>query len=156
APDHGPCAGFNEREALFWTLPALIAADPLLAREALLRAFEQYSHHPGAPIRYLDGAALSPGAALDQLAMYPIAVDRYVRETRDEGLLDEPIVHDVLAEIDEALFDRLHEEVFLCRSEFLPSGDRADFPYVTIGNVMVWVYANVLGATRPARRGEPP
>ena len=64
APTHGACAVFGEREALLWLLPALTAADPFMAREALMRAFEQYSHRPGERARYLDGGVLEPGFCL--------------------------------------------------------------------------------------------
>ena len=156
APDHGACAAFNEREALIWTLPALTAADSLLAREALMRAFEQYSHRPGERMRYLSGAALAPGCALDQVCAYPVALDRYVRRAADGSVLDEPLVQDVLGEIDDTLFARLHPEVFLCRSDLLPSGEAADFPYVAFGNAMVWAFANALPSIWRGQRGEPP
>src|SRR5690606_29448063 len=116
-------AVFNEREALLWSLPALLLADSHVAREALIRAFEQYSHRPGEHMHYLDGVLLAPGFALGQLCAYVLALDRYVRETRDETILDEPIVQDVLRELDANIFGRLHPETFVCATELLPSGE---------------------------------
>ena len=41
------------------------------------------------------------------------------------SILDEPIVQDVLRELDANIFGRLHPEVFLCATELLPSGEPA-------------------------------
>ncbi len=142
SPQHGSCASFNEREALLWLLPALTAADQYVGREALLRAFEQYAHRPGERSRYLDGGVLAPGFCLDQACAYAVALDRYTAETREASLLEEPLVQDVLRELDEILFTRLDPEYFLCATELLPSGEKADYPYVSYDNALLWRFAN--------------
>lgn len=156
APAHGACAVFGEREALLWMLPALTAADPFMAREALMRAFEQYSHRPGERARYLDGGVLAPGFCLDQFLAYPLALDRYATQARDASILDEPLVQDVLREIDDALFTRLDPEYFLCATELLPSGEKADYPFVAYDNALVWRYADALPRIWRRRQGDPP
>lgn len=155
-PLHGGCAVFNEREALLWLLPALTAADAFMAREALLRAFEQYSHRAGERWHYLDGGVLAPGFCLDQFVAYAVALDRYAREARDTSILDEPLVQDVLRELDEILFHRLDGEHFLCATELLPSGEKADYPFVVYDNALVWAYAESLPRIWRRRQGEPP
>ena len=137
-------AVFNEREVLLWSLPALLLSDSHVAREALIRAFEQYSHRPGEHMHYLDGVILAPGFSLGQLCAYVLALDRYVRETRDETILDEPIVQDVLRELDANIFGRLHPETFVCATELLPSGDPATHPFVTYDNVLLWAFCAAL------------
>ena len=144
SPLTGSSAVFRERDALNWSLPALRLVDPMLAREALLRAFEQFSHRPGAWSHYLDGGALSPAFALDQFCAYAVALERYVRESDDETLLDEPIVGQVLRELDDLLMDRLHPEVLLAATELLPSGDEALHPYVTYDNALVRAFCEAL------------
>jgi hypothetical protein len=62
---------FNEREALLWTLPALVLADPGLAREALFRVFDMFSERSGEHRRYMDGGAYDGGFVLDQALLYP-------------------------------------------------------------------------------------
>lgn len=155
-PAHGACAVFNEREALLWLLPALTAADPFIAREALIRCFEQYSHRPGERWRYLDGGVLAPGLCLDQFCAYAIALDRYAADARDANILDEPLVQDVLRELDDILFHRLDPEHFLCSTELLPSGERADYPFVAYDNALVWRYAEALPRIWRRRQGETP
>ncbi|MCI0436650.1 MAG: hypothetical protein L0271_23880, partial [Gemmatimonadetes bacterium] len=156
SPQHGACAVFNEREALLWLLPTLTATDAFVAREALLRSFEQYSHRPGERWRYLDGGVLAPGFCLDQACAYVVALDRHVTESRDTTLLDEPIVQDVLRELDEILFGRLDPEYFLCATELLPSGERADYPFVAFDNALVWRFADALPRLWRRRPGERP
>ncbi|HEX7048699.1 MAG TPA: glycoside hydrolase family 125 protein [Longimicrobiales bacterium] len=156
------CAVFRERDALLWSLPALLLADETLAREVLLRAYEQFSHHPGAAAHYIDGGVVSPAFALDQYCAYVLALDGYVRATGDETILDEPIVGEVLRDLDDWLVDRLHPEILLAATELLPSGDPALHPYVTYDNVLVWAFCDALdrvwrGAQDPrfARNAEP-
>lgn len=156
SPSHGACAVFDEREALLWLMPALSAADPFIAREALVRSFEQYSHRPGQRLRYLDGGVLEPGFCLDQFIAYAISLDQYVSATNDQPFLDEPLIQDVLRELDNVLFTRLDPEHFLCATELLPSGDKADHAFVAYDNAMVRRFAEVLPRLWRRRQGEPP
>lgn len=144
SPLHGATAAVNEREALLWTLPALCETDPQLARELLLRMFEQYSDRPGFHRRYVQGSVLDPGLGIANLCAYGIGVDQYVAATDDATVRDEPSVQDGLRDIDELLFARLHSEIFLARGDVLPSGDAADQPYVTWDNVLLWVFVRAL------------
>jgi hypothetical protein len=156
SPDHVPGAALNEREMLFWTLPCITLSDPLLARELLRDAFEVYSAQPGLQWRYLDGGVIEPGFSLEHALMYPLAVDRYVRETGDDGILDDPLIQDVLREIDGGLDSRLHPDILLCESDVLPGGEAADHPYPTLGNVMLWAYAEALPRIWRSDDGEAP
>lgn len=156
SPLHAATASFNERDALQWTLPALTLNDPLLARELLVRSYEVFSGAPAQPRRYIDGGILEPGFVLDQLLAYPLALDRYVREADDEPLLDDPIIQDVLREIDSSLYNRLHRDVLLAESELLNAAEACDFPYPTMGNVLLWSYCNALPRIWKGGEGEPP
>jgi uncharacterized protein len=149
---------FNETEGLFWTLPALVASDPTVAREALLRCFDLYSERSGEYRRYLDGGAFDSGFVLEQFLLYAWAVDMYVTATGDSSVLDEPVVIHVIMETDAALFLRLHPEHMLCSSELLPSGDAADHPYTAMGNALVRSFADALPRLYPRPNGgdEPP
>jgi hypothetical protein len=156
SPLHRPGALVNERELLFWTLPSITMTDPLLARELLRDAFEVYSAQPGLRLRYLDGGVFEPGFCLEQVLLYPLAVDRYIRETDDQSLLDDPLIQDVLREIDGGLDGRLDEDVLLCSTDLLPGGESADQPYPTLGNMLLWAYADALPRIWRADDGEAP
>ena len=156
SPQHIPGAAVNEREMLFWTLPAITMTDPLLARELLHDAFEVYSAQPGLQWRYLDGGVIEPGFSLEQTLLYPLALDRFVRETKDDSILDDPLIQDVLREIDSGLDSKLHPDVLLCETEVLPDGENADHPFPTLGNVMLWAYSKALPRIWRADEGEAP
>jgi uncharacterized protein len=142
-------AVFNERETLLWTLPALVLADPGIAREALFRVLDMFSERSGELLRYVDGGTLDAGFSLDQALLYAWAIDHYVAATGDTAVLDEPLVRQVLQETDAALFTRLHAEHMLAGTELLPAGDPADHPYTTTGNVLLWWFCEALPRLLP-------
>ncbi|MEX0906717.1 MAG: hypothetical protein WD054_00185 [Gemmatimonadota bacterium] len=135
---------FNEREAIFWTVPALIIADPAVGREAILRVLESFSERSGEHTRYIDGGAFDPGFALEQFLLYPWIIDHYVAATGDTTLTDEPLVRQILLETDSAAFARLHPQYVLGSSDVLPSGEPADYPFTTMGNVLLHAFCLAL------------
>jgi hypothetical protein len=143
----------NEREALFWTLPALMLADPGIAREAMFRVFDLASERSGEHVRYIDGGAFDSGFVLEQMLLYAWAVDRYLRVTGDEAVLDDPLVRHIIQETDTAAFMRLHPEHMLAATELLPSGNAADYPFATTANALLWCFCDLLGRL-PAPNGE--
>ncbi len=153
SPLHHAPGTVDEREALAWLLPLLIITDRFLARELIERVMEQYSDRPGNPVRYVSGGVLWPGFALDAACALVLGIDRYVKETGDATLLDEPLAQTVLHEIDDLLWSRLHPDIFLASTELLPSGDRPDHPWVAWSNVQVWA---AIGAIERCWRNEPP
>lgn len=155
-PMHGATAVFDERSALIWTLPAITRVDAYLGRELLVRVLEGFSDRPGQRQRYVDGGVLAPGFSLGQLCAYGLAIDRYVGEANDPTVLDEPLVQDVIRELDENLWSRLHTQVFLGATEVLASGDPADYPYVSYDNALLWRFCKALPQLWRPLEGEPP
>jgi hypothetical protein len=143
----------NEREALFWTLPALILADPGIAREAMFRVFELASERSGEYARYIDGGAFDSGFVLEHMLLHSWAVDRYVRQTGDDVVLDDPLVRHIVHETDTAAFMRLHPEHMLAATELLPSGNVTDYAYATTANALLWCFCDLLGRL-PSANGE--
>ena len=95
-PWHGRGVTLREWESLTWTLPAVQLADAPLARELILRACEVHGYAPGSGVRYLDGTLFEPGFCLEGAASYALAVDRYIRETNDDQIVEEPVLADTL------------------------------------------------------------
>jgi hypothetical protein len=155
SPGYGPCAVFGEREALAWSLPAYALTDPLVARELLLRILEVHSDRPGNLKRYVDGGILDAGFSLGRACEYALAIDAYIDVTRDAGFADEPLVQQVLREMEDIVYGRLHAEIFLGSTEVLPGGERADYPYCAYDNVLVWRFCRTLERQRRAEKGEP-
>jgi hypothetical protein len=147
APWHGRGVTVRDWEALTWTLPAVQLADPPLARELLVRACELHGYAPGRGVHYFDGTMFAPGFCLEGIAGYAIAVDRYIRETNDEHIVDEPIVADTLYLSSEDLTDRRDRNVPLYSTEVLPGGATAAFPFTLHGNAVVAQALEVLRRT---------
>lgn len=146
-PWHSQGVTIGEWEALSWIFPAILLCDAPLARELLLRACELYGYAPGAGIRYLDGLLFEPGFCLEGAAAYPLAVDRYIRETGDDRLLDDPIVADTLYLAHDDIAARRNERVALYATEVTPQGIPPAFPYTLHANAVVAQALDVFRST---------
>ncbi len=133
-PWHSRGVTVREWEALMWTLPAIQLADAPLARELLLRACELHGYSPGMGVRYLDGTLFEPGFSLEGAAAYAIAIERYIRDTNDEQVVEEPVIADTLYGSHEDVRVRRHEEIPLYSTETSPAGYPTAFPYTLHGN----------------------
>lgn len=135
-PWHSRGVTVREWEALTWTIPAVQLADPPLARELILRACELHGYAPGSGVRYLDGTLFEPGFCLEGAAAYALATDRYIRETGDDQIVEEPVLADTLYGSHEDISARRHAEIPLYGTEVTPSGRRAAFPYTLHANAV--------------------
>ncbi|MEP6691249.1 MAG: hypothetical protein ABJD07_08835 [Gemmatimonadaceae bacterium] len=136
APWHGAGVTVRDWEALAWTLPAVQLADAPLARELLLRACEVHGYAPGNGVHYLDGTLFEPGFSLEGAAVFALATDRYIRETADDQIVDEPAVADTLYAAWEDLADRRDQHVPLYATEVTLSGAPAAHPFTLHGNAV--------------------
>ncbi|MFL5581816.1 MAG: hypothetical protein ACJ8AO_15720 [Gemmatimonadaceae bacterium] len=127
----------REWEALAWTLPAVQLADHGLARELLLRACELHGYAPGQGVHYFDGTLFEPGFCLDGAAAYAIATDRYVRDTGDDQIVEEPVVADTLYLASDDLAARRDKRVPLYSTEVTAAGQPAPYPFTLHGNAVV-------------------
>lgn len=147
APWHGRGVTVRDWEALTWTLPAVQLADPPLARELLLRTCELHGYAPGRGVHYFDGTMFAPGFCLEGAGAYAVAVDRYIRETQDDHIVDEPIVADTLYLSSDDLVARRDRNVPLYSTEVLPGGEPAAHPFTLHGNAVVAQALDVLRRT---------
>jgi len=134
APWHGAGVTVRDWDALMWTLPAVQLADGALARELLLRMCELHGYAPGRGVHYLDGTLFEPGFALEGVAAYPIAIDRYARDTGDGAIVDEPAIGDALYLASDDLQDRRDRRVPLYSSEVTPANEPVAYPYTLHAN----------------------
>jgi hypothetical protein len=146
-PWHGRGVTFREWESLTWTLPAIQLADPPLARELILRACEVHGYAPGSGVRYLDGTLFEPGFCLEGAASYALAVDRYIRETNDDQIVEEPVLADTLYLASDDIASRRSSNIPLYSTEVTPSGTPAPLPYTLHGNAVVAQALDVLRRT---------
>ena len=136
APWHAAGVTVREWEALSWTLPAVQLADAPFARELLLRACELHGYAPGGGVHYLDGTLFEPGFSLEGAAAYALATDRYIRETGDDQIVEEPAVADTLYNSADDIEARRDEHVPLYATEVTPGGVPAPFPFTLHGNAV--------------------
>ena len=130
-----------------WTLPAVQLADTGLARELLLRMCELHAYAPGRGVHYFDGTMFEPGFALEGVAAYPIAVDRYIRDTGDDAIVDEPAIGDALYLANDDIRDRRDRRVPLYSTDVSPSGVPAPQPFTLHANAAVAQALDVLRRT---------
>lgn len=127
----------REWEALSWTIPAIQLADPELARELILRMCELHGYAPGSGIHYLDGTLFEPGFTLEGAAAYALALDRYITETGDDEIVEEPVLADTLYMSWEDIERRRDGHVPLYSTEVTLSGRPAPLPYTAHANAVV-------------------
>jgi len=159
APWHGSGVTVRDWEALMWVLPAVQLADPGLARELLLRMCELHAYAPGHGVHYLDGTMFEPGFALEGVAAYPLAVDRYLRDTGDDAIVDEPAIGDALYAANDDLRERRDQRVPLYSTDVLPDGGPATHPFTLHANAAAALALDVLRRTldeQSAREVEDP
>jgi hypothetical protein len=159
APWNGHGVTVRDWEALMWTVPAVQLADPPLARELLLRMCELHGYAPGRGVHYLDGTLFEPGFALEGVASYPLATDRYIRDSGDDRVVDEPVLADTLYLCAEDLDSRRDKRFPLYSTEVSPSGIPAVHPFTLHGNAVVAQALEILRRTldeETARRLEDP
>lgn len=146
-PWHPAGVTVRDWEALMWTVPAVQLGDPPLARELILRACELHGYAPGRGVHYLDGTLFEPGFSLDGAAAYPLAVDRYIRDTGDEAIVDEPVLGDTLYVSHDEIADRRDADWPLYTTELTPSGAPAAHPFTLHANAAVAMALDVLRRT---------
>lgn len=147
APWHGRGVTVRDWEALSWILPAIQLSDPGLARELLLRTCELHGYAPGRGVHYFDGTMFAPGFCIEGAAGYAVAVDRYIRDTNDEHIVDEPIVADTLYLSSDDLALRRDRNVPLYSTEVSPGGEPGAYPFTLHGNAVVAQALEVLRRT---------
>jgi hypothetical protein len=146
-PWHGLGITVRDWDALMWTLPAIQLADDVLARELLLRMCELHAYAPGRGVHYLDGTLFEPGFALEGVAAYPIAVDRYIRDTNDTAIVDEPAIADALYLANDDMRGRRDARVPLYSTDVTPNGTSAPMPFTLHANAAAALALDVLRRT---------
>jgi len=109
SPRYYVSGAFWERDCFLWSLPAI-----------------QFHAH------YIDGTVLYPGFELDEAASYFILL----------GNLEDHFFDEALTRALEEVFERIEREydsrTGLYKTFLLPSDDPAEYPLVTIDNVILW------------------
>jgi hypothetical protein len=137
APWHSAGVTIRDWEALAWIIPAVQLADAALARELILRTCELHGYAPGQGTHYFDGTLLEPGFSLEGAAAYALAVDRYIRDTGDDEIVEEPAIADTLYLSHDDVAHRRDKRVPLYSTEVNPAGAPPPYPFTLHGNAVV-------------------
>jgi hypothetical protein len=137
APWHSAGVTVRDWEALAWIAPAIQLADGALAREIILRVCELHGYAPGQGTHYFDGTLFEPGFSLEGAAAYALAVDRYIRDTGDDEIVEEPAIADTLYLSHDDVAQRRDKRVPLYSTEVNPAGAPAPYPFTLHGNAVV-------------------
>jgi hypothetical protein len=147
APWNGRGVTVRDWEALAWVIPAVQLADAPLARELLLRVCELHGYAPGRGVHYMDGTLFEPGFTLEGAAAYALATDRYIRDTGDDQIVEEPVLADTLYLASDDLAARRDRRVPLYHTEVSPSGSPPAHPFSLHGNAVVAQALDILRRT---------
>lgn len=146
-PWHGAGVTVRDWEALTWVIPAILLADAPLARELLLRCCELHGYAPGRGVHYFDGTLFEPGFAIEGVAGYALAVDRYIRESGDDQIVEEPVLADTLYLSADELAERRDRGLPLYSTEVGLSGRPPRYRYTLHGNAVVAQALDILRRT---------
>ncbi len=146
-PWHPAGVTMREWDALMMTLPAVQMADPGLARELLLRMCELHGYAPGRGTHYFDGTMFEPAFSLEGAAAYVLAVDRYTAESKDDQIIDDPVLADTLYLVNDELAERRNAELPLYSTEVTPAGVVPPQPYTAHANGVAALALDILRRT---------
>ena len=144
----------RDYDGLMWLVPALLLAEPALARAVLLRICELHGYAPGRGVNYMDGTPFDLSFCLDAAAAYPVAVDRYVAQTHDDRVVEELAIADALYASHEDIAAAMHSSYPLYRTDATPSGAPAPLPYMLHSNALVAEALEILKQTLDEKTAE--
>ncbi len=132
SPRYYVSGAFWERDSFLWSFPAIKLVDPRLHRKLAEEMIMLHAKNAGDHAHYIDGTVLYPGFELDEAASYFILLAEWA---------DDPVPPSLLPELEKVL-ERIEQEydpaTGLYRTFLLPSDDPAEYPLVTIDNVILW------------------
>jgi hypothetical protein len=83
---------------------------------------EVHGYAPGRGVNYFDGTLFAPGFTLEGASAYAIATDRYIRDTGDDQIVEEPVLADTLYLSSDDIASRRDEHFALYRSDVTLGG----------------------------------
>lgn len=132
------CGSYGDRDAMRWTLPAVLQINWAQARKMLIYAFTTQLANVGVNSRFIDGIALEPGLALDQLCAPLRALQMYLQITEDMSILFDRRVQTAVNTIKDILMVQRNPQTMLFETLLSPSGELAKYPYMCYPNVLAW------------------
>ena len=132
------CGIYADRDAMRWSLPAVLQINWTQARKMLIYAFTTQLNNVGSRSRFLDGISLRPGLALDELCAPVRALQMYLQVTGDMSILFDRRVQTGVNTIKDILMVQRNPETMLFETLWSPSGEVSKYPYMCLANVLAW------------------
>lgn len=132
------CGIYSDRDAMRWSMPAVMQINWAQARKMLIYAFTTQLNNVGSRARFLDGILLQPGFALDQLCAPVRALQMYLQITEDVSILFDRRVQTGVNTIKDILMVQRNSNTMLFETLWSPSGEVSKYPYGCLANVLVW------------------
>lgn len=132
------CGVYRDRDAMRWSLPAVLQINWAQARKMLIYAFTTQLANVGVYSRFIDGIALEPGLALDQLCAPLRALQMYLETTGDMSILFDRRVQAGVNTIKDIMMVQRNPHTVLFETLLTPSGEVAKYPYMCFPNVLAW------------------
>jgi hypothetical protein len=153
SPRYYVAAAYWDRDALLWSLPGLLDADPTFAREALGYALGVQRRNVGTHSRFIDGTVLEDGFQLDEAAAPLVALGAYLRATGDAGFVRAS--KEAIDELEARLGEHLDASTGLYESLQDAQDEYQRLPFITYDNVLVWRAFQDVATLRRALHDEP-
>lgn len=131
-------ATYRDRDAMRWSLPAVLQINPGQARRMIEYVFTTQLRNVGIQGRFIDGIVMHPGFKLDELCAPVRALYTYVRATHDMSILFDRRVQTGVNRIRQLMSQSMHPSAMLFETVLEPSGEAAAHPYLTYDNVLAW------------------
>jgi len=144
SPRYYVSAAYWDRDSLLWSFPSMLLADAEMAREALDYVFTRQIRNVGTHSRFIDGTVLEPGFELDELCAPLLALDRYIRSSKDRKILKDAHYANGIAKISRELTRWRHARLGLYETFLQPTDDEIVHPFLTYNNVLVWKTLQIL------------
>jgi len=136
SPRYYVSAAYWDRDAMLWSFPGLLDADPQFAREALGYALGPQLANTGTHSRFIDGIVLEDGFELDEAAAPLIAVGAYLERTGDLAFIEQH--REALTMLRDRLLSRRDDATGLYSSLQDAQDEFQKLPFITYDNVLVW------------------
>jgi uncharacterized protein len=136
SPRYYVSAAYWDRDAMLWSFPGLLDADPSFAREALGYALGTQLTNTGIHSRFIDGIVLEDGFELDEAAAPVLAAAAYLRRSNDVGFLEQH--RDALHLLRDRLLSHKDAATGLYSSLQDAQDEFQKLPFITYDNVITW------------------
>jgi len=144
SPEYYVSGAYWDRDTLLWSFPAILMIDENRAKEILDYVFRVQGKNFGVHSRFVNGNTLEYGFELDGLCAPFIALESYLKKTKDKAILERWHFEDILKRATQRFAEWKHESEHIFRTELRPSDDMINHEFNVYDNALAWKAFNCL------------